>query len=464
MEASYAQTQPPASSRTPEDPKLVKKKRLEVVMPTLSASEREKYVPPPKRKEQVRFEIPASAALEGENPPSAPREDISRPVHRPFDNVKAIDRPPIPKGPIVGNQHSEKEVNKGQSGDKEVSQADNRHAIVYTKPPRKAEPDFKIRNSLFKPGRVEEIADKILQAGLDISSGDLIAISPNLQKIMQRKLKNSRVYKKPIRTMVQEIRDEDSPDNENLPEEEDVHLPDAAYMVDIDDLAYDKEDVFMVLEEDSGSLKKGSCVHVDIVDQYQQDVPPADRDKVIIVARQTDNLKAIFPVINNGPPKYETDVDSGSQIVSMNTKVAINLGLSWDPETVIHMQSASGQLQPTRGLARNVPFKFGEITIYMQVHVIDRVPYDVLLGRPFDVLTNSTIQNFETGEQEITITDPNSGMKCTMGTYDRVQGPKRRDPGPPRLVPESQSASKAARLEESPKAEESQNFQMTSMN
>ena len=72
VESSYAQAQPPAASQTPEDPKLVKKKQLEVVMPTLSASEKEKYVPPPKRKEQVRFDLPVSADLEEEIPPSGP--------------------------------------------------------------------------------------------------------------------------------------------------------------------------------------------------------------------------------------------------------------------------------------------------------------------------------------------------------------------------------------------------------
>ena len=82
----------------------------------------------------------------------------------------------------------------------------------------------------------------------------------------------------------------------------------------------------------------------------------------------------------NDKEQVECILDSGSQIVSMDTSVAGALGLSWDPKTVIHMQSASGQLTPTRGLARNVPFAFSEVVIYMQVHVTDNAPYKVLLG------------------------------------------------------------------------------------
>ena len=98
----------------------------------------------------------------------------------------------------------------------------------------------------------------------------------------------------------------------------------------------------------------------------------------------------------------------------MDKMVATGLGITWDPTTVIHMESAHGQVQPTEGLARNVPFRFGEITVYLQVHIINKAPYQVLLGRPFDAFTESLVKNFANGEQEITIICPNTGKKCTM--------------------------------------------------
>lgn len=105
--------------------------------------------------------------------------------------------------------------------------------------------------------------------------------------------------------------------------------------------------------------------------------------------------------------------------MAMDNLVAIALGLTWDPDCTIQMQDVHGGVAKTLGLARNIPFRFGDITVYLQCHVQSRAPFMVLLGRPFDVLTESCIQNFGNGDQEITITDPNSKRKCTIGTYER---------------------------------------------
>jgi hypothetical protein len=47
--------------------------------------------------------------------------------------------------------------------------------------------------------------------------------------------------------------------------------------------------------------------------------------------------------------------------------------------------------------------------LHVQAHVIHNPAYDVLLGRPFGVLTTSHIKNYCDESQTITITDPNSG-------------------------------------------------------
>ena len=116
-------------------------------------------------------------------------------------------------------------------------------------------------------------------------------------------------------------------------------------------------------------------------------------------------------------------MDNGSQIISMDTRIATGLHLHWDPDVRVHMQSANGTLNSTRGLARNVPFTFGDITVFMQVHIMDDVPYDVLIGRPFDVLCETEIKNAKNGDQFITITDPNTGRKVTIPTYPRGERP-----------------------------------------
>jgi hypothetical protein len=83
------------------------------------------------------------------------------------------------------------------------------------------------------------------------------------------------------------------------------------------------------------------------------------------------------------------------------------------------MESANGTITPSLGLARNVPFKFGEITLYLQVHIVRAPAYDILLGRPFDQLTECKVNNSANGDQTLTIFDRNSGSELTIPTIPR---------------------------------------------
>jgi hypothetical protein len=56
------------------------------------------------------------------------------------------------------------------------------------------------------------------------------------------------------------------------------------------------------------------------------------------------------------------------------------------------------------------------------MHVIREAAYDVLLGRPFDVLTESVVRNYEDEHQTITIRDPNSGKIVTIPTLPKLGG------------------------------------------
>jgi hypothetical protein len=106
-------------------------------------------------------------------------------------------------------------------------------------------------------------------------------------------------------------------------------------------------------------------------------------------------------------------------VVTISKAVSHELAIAYDPTFRISMQSANGELDMSLGLARNIPFKIGPVTFYMQAHVIDSNAYDVLLGRPFDVLTESVIRNFANEDQTITIHDPNSGKQVTVPTLAR---------------------------------------------
>ena len=165
---------------------------------------------------------------------------------------------------------------------------------------------------------------------------------------------------------------------------------------------------------------KGSIILDDPIDRYYRSLPPGqepDPDRLII-AKESSAVRSIFALIDNSRRK-ECILDPGCQIVAMSEDTCHELSLIYDPAIRLNMQSANGNTDWSLGLARNVPFTIGSITLYMQVHIIGSPAYDILLGRPFDILTESIVRNFANEDQTVTITDPNSGQQHTVPTFPR---------------------------------------------
>ena len=91
----------------------------------------------------------------------------------------------------------------------------------------------------------------------------------------------------------------------------------------------------------------------------------------------------------------------------------------FDPMHCIPLQSANGKTDWTLGIAKDVPFHFGDVTVILQVHIVDSPAYDVLLGHPFEVLTQARTQSFLSSDQHITLTDPNTECVVTIPTIPR---------------------------------------------
>ncbi|KNZ74478.1 hypothetical protein J132_06827, partial [Termitomyces sp. J132] len=104
-------------------------------------------------------------------------------------------------------------------------------------------------------------------------------------------------------------------------------------------------------------------------------------------------------------------------IILMSAEIASNLGLSYDPNIILNMQSANGTMDQLLGLACNVPCTIGNITVYLQIHVLQSPTYNILLRCLFDVLTQSTVNTLSDVKTTITITDPNTGQQCTIPTF-----------------------------------------------
>src|SRR5258708_21778295 len=113
-------------------------------------------------------------------------------------------------------------------------------------------------------------------------------------------------------------------------------------------------------------------------------------------------LRAITPVIDR-QEKVEAILDPRCQVVTMSEEISLALAIPYNLTVRLSMMSANGEVDKTLGIARNVPFLVGNITLYMQVHILRAPAYDILLACPFDVLTKSVICNYLDKNQTVTI-------------------------------------------------------------
>ncbi|VDC04049.1 unnamed protein product [Peniophora sp. CBMAI 1063] len=149
-------------------------------------------------------------------------------------------------------------------------------------------------------------------------------------------------------------------------------------------------------------------------------------DGELRTGKRIAELRAILMSIG-GRGLVECILDPGSAIVSMSEVTAEALGVLWNPDIQIRMQSANGKFDMTCGMAKNVPCRIGECTFYLQVHVVKSNAYSVLLGRPFDLLSESEIKNYSDGRQHLTLTDPNTLVRTAIFTHPRGKAPAKED-------------------------------------
>jgi hypothetical protein len=104
----------------------------------------------------------------------------------------------------------------------------------------------------------------------------------------------------------------------------------------------------------------------------------------------------------------ECILDSGCQIVAMNSVIWEKLSNNLQVERALKMEAANSTITEMHSCLCNIQFTFDDIDIYLQVQVMPNDPYDILLGHPFYALTECIMKDFTHGDQHLTITDPNT--------------------------------------------------------
>ncbi|KAF8219952.1 hypothetical protein L208DRAFT_1336600 [Tricholoma matsutake] len=197
-------------------------------------------------------------------------------------------------------------------------------------------------------------------------------------------------------------------------------LPFAHYELDIANP--NNKPLYVTPPASSAIVQPQPIILQDPIKQYINNLGPGETEdpNILKVAKESHALCSIKLLINN-QEYIEAILDPGSQIIAMSEAVCHHLGLQYDPRICLHMQSVNGDVDESLGLACNVSACIGNIVVYIQVHVIHSPAYDILLGRPFDVLTCSIVHNSPNKAQTITISNPNTGLISTIPTKTRGQ-------------------------------------------
>ncbi|KAF8994694.1 hypothetical protein BDQ17DRAFT_1430849 [Cyathus striatus] len=266
----------------------------------------------------------------------------------------------------------------------------------------------------------ERLVDQIMDTEITISQKELLALAPSVRADLQSRLAAKRT----------------AIDNVNKPFEKRADVPVRSVNTEQVKPAHwtgksKYETTKRILASDLALVKierkswKGTGTGPerqvwkvdDPVSQYLLGLPEEIREERYLAARESETLRAIKVLVNSAREE-EALLDSGSQIVSMSQEMAVACGVGWDPSMRIQIQGGNGEYEPSIGLARDVPLKLGPVTVLLQIHILKKPPYGLLLGRPFDVLTESSIKNTLDGGQLITLTDPVTSEKIALPTQE----------------------------------------------
>lgn len=350
-----------------------------------------KYVTGPEVRKPVRFEVPTGQG------PGDEAERSLRPTWK------------ITKKPTTSMMEDDDEESEDEGvprfGTKEKSRERERgkeqgYATKAAPPAPRPGPSFQ-RLAPINNINIEQLSDQFLDLPISLSIRDVLGSSDKLAAEIKRMLTKQRVSTRPTAAVLL-----DSTGKEG----------EVVDSVGLDAVVEQYPFTMDVLQQSLGHMPQGSIVLSDAVNDLHRSNPEYHLPQVKsqpFLADEAAPLMTLHADVN-GSGLIECILDSGSQIISMSESAARKQNVSWDPDIKINLQSANNQLNKSKGLAKNVPIRVGEITFYAQVHIIETAAYDVLLGRPFDLVTTSKVDNRTDGTQLLTLTDPHTKRRCSI--------------------------------------------------
>jgi hypothetical protein len=271
---------------------------------------------------------------------------------------------------------------------------------------KKNDPAYKTLPAVHDPAIAVDVYKRSMEAPITITQRELLSLSPEVRSQVRDVTTTRRIPNNPPITSQNAFQLDEELD------EDDLDFPPAETLFSRHCCGHNRT-----------PPPHGAIIVPDPIERYYRSLKPGQEPdpERLNTAKESCAVRSIFAVVDSTRRK-ECILDPGSQIIAMSEDVCHELSLIYDPMIRLNMQSANGTTDWSLGLARNVPFTIGAITLYMQVHVIGSPAYDILLGRPFDILTESIVRNFSNEDQTVTITDPNTGQRHTIPTFPRGKG------------------------------------------
>jgi hypothetical protein len=142
----------------------------------------------------------------------------------------------------------------------------------------------------------------------------------------------------------------------------------------------------------------------------------------LIVAHHNLPLRCLDAKVSGNDTTITCVLDSGSEIIAMPKRIWEKLGLPIRSDHTMTMSSANTSTDATLGVLENLALNFGPGEVCVQVQVLARANFDLLLGRPFHCLMSATTNDYPDGNQDVTLRDPNSGKEYKLPTRPWKEG------------------------------------------
>ena len=323
--------------------------------------------------------------------------------------------PPLPTTPEEVDDDEEPPVHPfTRAKDAVYALPTTNNVIAKQKPALPKKPDVPLRTAapVYDPQVASAIYACTMDSQITITQHELLSLSPEVRNQLHEVTSNQCIVRTetPPAPVEQNLLDVFA--HIEVADNEDDHARCEASRLAAMPATYSTA----VLSPMMKTLTPRAIIIEDLYEVYLRTAPENRGSNCLTIAKESSALCTILPLINHNQ-YVESVLDPGSQVIAMSEATCHALALIYDPRIHLHMQSANCEVDGTLGLARNVPILIRDITLYVQFHIVWNPAYNILLGRPFNILVESIVWNYSNKDQMIMIHDLNSGIIVTVPTF-----------------------------------------------